>query len=165
MMIEFRGSKKAFFKEYQKGRRSLDEVYCLSSYNIITKQETKTYYQFIGTLSEKNFKKVEYQESKDTLVKQTESDGSHKSDIIAALSKKIDDIIAENKLMSEEIAKLKDELNKKIDRICKRLSAETWVLKSCINNHYDAIRSTTDRFKVAKLEVYDNDERWFYMEK
>ena len=99
------------------------------------------------------------------MVKQTESDDSHKSDTIAVLSKRIDDIIAENKLMSEEIAKLKDELNKKIDRIYKRLSAETWVLKSCINNHYDAIHSITDRFKVAKLEVYDNDERWFYMEK
>ena len=164
-MIEFRGSKKAFFKEYPKDRRSLDEIYCLVSYNIITKQETKTYYRFIETLSEKNFKKVEYQEPKDTLVKQTESDDSHKSDTIAVLSKRIDDIIAENKLMSEEIAKLKDELNKKIDRIYKRLSAETWVLKSCINNHYDAIHSITDRFKVAKLEVYDNDERWFYMEK
>ena len=162
-MIEFRGSKKAFFKEYPKDRRSLDETYCLSSYNIITKQETKTYYQFIGTLSEKNFKKI--QEPKDTLVKQTESDDSHKSDTIAVLSKKIDDIVAENKLMSEEMEKLKDELNKKIDRIYKRLSAETWVLKSCINNHYDAIHSITDRFKVAKLEVYDNDERWFYMEK
>ena len=164
-MIEFKGSKKAFFKEYPKDRRSLDEIYCLVSYNIITKQETKTYYQFIETLNEKNFKRVEYQELKDTLVKQTESDDSHKSDTIAVLSKRIDDIIAENKLMSEEIAKLKDELNKKIDRIYKRLSTETWVLKSCINNHYDAIHSITDRFKVAKLEVYDNDERWFYMEK
>ena len=164
-MIKFKGSKKAFFKEYPKDRRSLDEIYCLVSYNIITKQETKTYYQFIETLNEKNFKRVEYQELKDTLVKQTESDDSHKSDTIAVLSKRIDDIIAENKLMSEEIAKLKDELNKKIDRIYKRLSAETWVLKSCINNHYDAIHSITDRFKVAKLEVYDNDERWFYMEK
>ena len=164
-MIEFKGSKKAFFKEYPKDRRSLDEIYCLVSYNIITKQETKTYYRFIETLSEKNFKRVEYQEPKDTLVKQTESDDSHKSDTIAVLSKRIDDIVAENKLMSEEIAKLKDELNKKIDRVYKRLSAETWVLKSCINNHYNAIHSITDRFKVAKLEVYDNDERWFYMEK
>ena len=164
-MIEFRGSKKAFFKEYPKNRRSLDEIYCLSSYNIITKQETKTYYRFVETLSEKNFKKVEYQEPKDTFVKHTESDDSHKLDTIAVLSKRIDDIIAENKLMSEEIAKLKDELNKEIDKIYKRLSAETWVLKSCINNHYDAIHSITDRFKVAKLEVYDNDERWFYMEK
>ena len=164
-MIEFKGSKKAFFKEYPKDRRSLDEVYCLSSYNIITKQETKTYYRFIGTLSEKNFKKIEYQEPKDTLVKQTESDSRNASDTIAILSKKIDDIVAENKLMSGEIAKLKDELNKKIDRIYKRLSAETWVLKSCINNHYDAIHSITDRFKVAKLEVYEDDERWFYMEK
>ena len=164
-MIEFRGPKKAFFKEYPKDRRSLDEIYCLSSYNIITKQETKTYYRFVETLSEKNFKKIEYQESKDTLVKQTESDDSHKSDTIAVLSKRIDDIVAENKLMSEEIAKLKDELNKKIDRIYKRLSAETWILKSCINNHYDAIHSITDRFKVAKLEVYDDDERWFYMER
>ena len=164
-MIEFRGSKKAFFKEYPKDRRSLDEIYCLSSYNIITKQETKTYYSFIETLSEKNFKKVEYQEPKDTLVKQTGSDSRNTSDTIAALSKKIDDIVAENKLMSEEIAKFKDELNKKIDRIYKRLSAETWVLKSCINNHYDAIHSITDRFKVAKLEAYYDDERWFYMEK
>ena len=162
-MIEFRGSKKAFFKEYPKDRRSLDEIYCLVSYNIITKQETKTYYRFIETLSEKNFKKI--QEPKDTLVKQTESDDSHKSDTIAVLSKKIDDIVAENKLMSEEIAKLKDELNKKIDRIYKRLSAETWVLKSCINNHYDAIHAINKNLKVAKLEVYDNDERWFYMEK
>ena len=164
-MIEFRGPKKAFFKEYPKDRRSLDEVYCLVSYNIITKQETKTYYQFMGTLSEKNFKKVEYQESKDTFVKHTESDSSHKSDTIATLSKKINDIVAENKLMSEEIAKLKDELNKKIDRIYKRLSAETWVLKSCINNHYDTIHAINKNLKVAKLEVYDNDERWFYMEK
>ena len=162
-MIEFKGSKKAFFKEYPKDRRSLDEVYCLSSYNIITKQETKTYYQFIGTLSEKNFKKI--QEPKDTFVKNTESDSRNASDTIALLSKKIDDIIAENKVMSEEMEKLKDELNKKIDRIYKRLSAETWVLKSCINNHYDAIHSITDRFKVAKLEVYHDDERWFYMEK
>ena len=136
----------------------------MNSYNIITKQETKTYYRFIETLNEKNFKKID-QEPKDTLVKQTESDSGYKSDTISALSKKIDDIVAENKLMSEEISKLRDELNKKIDRNCKRLSAETWVLKTCINNHYDAIHSITDRFKVAKLEVYDNDERWFYMER
>ena len=164
-MIEFRGSKKAFFKEYPKNRRSLDEIYCLSSYNIITKQETKTYYRFVGTLSEKNFKKIEYQEPKDTLVKQTESDSSHKSDTIAVLSKKIDDIVAENKLMSEEISKLKDELNKTIDRIYKRLSAETWILKSSSNNHYDAIHNINKSLKVAKLEVYNDDERWFYMEK
>ena len=156
-MIEFKGSKKAFFKEYPKSRRSFDEIYCLSSYNIITKQETKTYYRFVETLSEKNFKKI--QEPKDTLVRQTESD------TIAVLSKKIDDIVAENKLMSEEISKLKDEVNKKIDRIYKRLSAETWVLKTCINNHYDVIHSITNRFKVAKIEVYEDDERWFYMEK
>ena len=162
-MIKFKGSKKAFFKEYPKSRRSFDETYCLSSYNIITKRETKMYYRFIGTLSEKNFKKI--QEPKDTLVKQTEPDSRNVSDTIAVLSKKVDGIVAENKLLSEEIAKLKDELNKKIDRIYKRLSAEAWLLKSCINNHYDAIHSITDRFKVAKLEVYEDDERWFYMEK
>ena len=163
-MIEFKGSKKAFFKEYPKSRRILDEVYCLSSYNIITKQEAKTYYRFIGTLSEKNFKKIS-KEPKDTLVKQTESDSRNVSDTISALSKKIDDIVAENKLMSEEISKLRDELNKKIDKNCKRLSAETWVLKTCINNHYDAIHAINKDLKVAKLEVYDDDERWFYMEK
>ena len=58
-MIEFKGSQKAFFKAYPKNKRSLNEVYCLISYNIITKQETKTCYQFIGSLGEKNFKKVE----------------------------------------------------------------------------------------------------------
>lgn len=58
-MITFKGSQKAFFKAYPKDKRSLDEVYCLVSYNIITKQETKTCYQFIGSLGEKNFKKVE----------------------------------------------------------------------------------------------------------
>ena len=150
-MIEFKGSKKAFFKEYPKDRRSLDEIYCLVSYNIITRQETKTYYRFIETLSEKNFKRVEYQEPKDTLVKQTESDDSHKSDTIAILSKRIDDIIAENKLMSEEIAKLKDELNKKIDRIYKRLSAETWVLKSCINNAHNRTNGQNQR-RIACLQ-------------
>ena len=58
-MIEFKGSQKAFFKAYPKDKRSLNEVYCLVSYNIITKQKTKTCYQFIGSLGEKNFKKVE----------------------------------------------------------------------------------------------------------
>ena len=58
-MITFKGSQKAFLKAYPKDKRSLDEVYCLISYNIITKQETKTCYQFIGSLGEKNFKKVE----------------------------------------------------------------------------------------------------------
>ena len=58
-MIEFKGSQKAFFKAYPKDKRSLNEVYCLVSYNIITKQETKTCYQFIGSLGEKNLKKVE----------------------------------------------------------------------------------------------------------
>ena len=58
-MIEFKGSQKAFFKTYPKDKRSLNEVYCLVSYNIITKQKTKTCYQFIGSLGEKNFKKVE----------------------------------------------------------------------------------------------------------
>ena len=58
-MIEFKGSQKAFFKAYPKDKRSLNEVYRLISYNIITKQETKTCYQFIGSLGEKNFKKVE----------------------------------------------------------------------------------------------------------
>ena len=58
-MIEFKGSLKSFFKEYPKDKRSLDEVYCIVSYNAITKKETKTCYQFIGSLGEKNFKKVE----------------------------------------------------------------------------------------------------------
>lgn len=58
-MITFKGSKKDFFKAYPKDKRSLDEVYCIVSYNIITKQETKTCYQFVGSLSEKNFKKIE----------------------------------------------------------------------------------------------------------
>ena len=58
-MIEFKGSLKAFFKAYPKEERSLDELYCIVSYNAITKKETKTYYQFIGSLGEKSFKKVE----------------------------------------------------------------------------------------------------------
>ena len=58
-MIEFKGSLKSFFKEYPKDKRSLDEVYCIVSYNAITKKETKKCYQFIGSLGEKNFKKVE----------------------------------------------------------------------------------------------------------
>ena len=58
-MITFKGSQKAFFKAYPKEKRSLDEVYCLVSYNVIAKRETKTCYQFIGSLCEKSFKKVE----------------------------------------------------------------------------------------------------------
>lgn len=58
-MIEFKGSKKDFFKAYPKEKRSLDEVYRIISYNAITKKETKTCYQFIGSLGEKSFKKVE----------------------------------------------------------------------------------------------------------
>ena len=58
-MIEFKGSLKAFFKAYPKDKRSLDEVYCVVSYNAITKKETKTSYHFVGSLGEKSFKKVE----------------------------------------------------------------------------------------------------------
>ena len=58
-MIEFKGSKKDFFKAYPKEKRSIDEVYCIVSYNAIAKKETATYYQFIGSLGEKSFKKVE----------------------------------------------------------------------------------------------------------
>lgn len=58
-MIEFKGSKKYFFKAYPKEKRSLDELYCIVSYNAITKKETKTCYQFVGSLGEKSFKKVE----------------------------------------------------------------------------------------------------------
>ena len=58
-MIEFKGSQKAFFKAYPKEKRSLDEVYCIVSYNAITKKETKTSYHFVGSLGEKSFKKVE----------------------------------------------------------------------------------------------------------
>ena len=58
-MIEFKGSQKEFFKAYPKAKRSLDEVYCIVSYNAITKKETKTCYRFIGSLGEKNFKKVD----------------------------------------------------------------------------------------------------------
>lgn len=183
-MIEFKGSQKAFFKAFPKERRSFDEVYCLISYNVITKQEAKTYYQFVGNLSEKSFKKINALETKDVSAEQTKSDSSDLSDMIATLSKKIEDIVIENQQMSEEMAKLKAELkdkspkdytsridsiesslNKKIDKNYERLSAETWVLKSCINNHFDAIHSIRKDLRVAKLEVYDNDERWFYMER
>ena len=58
-MIEFKGSLKSFFKAYPKDKRSLDEVYCVVSYNAITKKETKTSYHFVGSLGEKSFKKVE----------------------------------------------------------------------------------------------------------
>lgn len=58
-MIEFKGSKKDFFKAYPKEKRSLDELYCIVSYNAITKKETKTSYHFVGSLGEKSFKKVE----------------------------------------------------------------------------------------------------------
>lgn len=58
-MIEFKGSLKAFFKAYPKDKRSLDEVYCVVSYNAITKKETKTNYHFVGSLGEKSFKKIE----------------------------------------------------------------------------------------------------------
>ena len=72
-MIEFKGSQKAFFKAYPKDKRSLDEVYCIVSYNAITKKETKTCYQFIGSLGEKSFKKVEMAaaETKQVLNKMT----------------------------------------------------------------------------------------------
>lgn len=58
-MIEFKGSKKDFFKAYPKEKRSLNELYCIVSYNAITKKETKTQYRFVGSLGEKSFKKVE----------------------------------------------------------------------------------------------------------
>ena len=80
-MIEFKGSQKAFFKVYPKEKRSLDEVYCIVSRNIITNRTTRTCYKFVGTLGEKNFKKVE--ESDRSHVKETyptdteESDRSH----------------------------------------------------------------------------------------
>lgn len=72
-MIEFKGSLKAFFKAYPKAKRSLDEVYCIVSYNAIAKKETATYYQFIGSLGEKSFKKVEMAsvETKQVLDKMT----------------------------------------------------------------------------------------------
>ena len=72
-MIEFKGSLKAFFKAYPKDKRSLDEVYCVVSYNAITKKETKTSYHFVGSLGEKSFKKVEMAsvETKQVLNKMT----------------------------------------------------------------------------------------------
>ena len=58
-MIEFKGSKKDFFFSFPKEKRIIDEVYCVVSYNAIAKNETATYYRFIGSLGEKSFKKVE----------------------------------------------------------------------------------------------------------
>lgn len=58
-MIEFKGSKKDFFKAYPKEKRSLNELYCIVSYNAIAKKETKTQYRFVGSLGENSFKKVE----------------------------------------------------------------------------------------------------------
>ena len=52
-MIEFKGSQKAFFKAYPIDKRSFDEEYQLVNTN------GKQIYKFIGTLGEKNFKKVE----------------------------------------------------------------------------------------------------------
>lgn len=65
-MITFKGSQKQFFKEYTKDKRSLDETYYIVSYNVITKKEMKNYYKFIGSTSEKNFKKVD--EPKDSTI-------------------------------------------------------------------------------------------------
>lgn len=59
--------------------RRIKEVYCLVSYNIITKQETKTCYQFIGSLGEKNFKRVETPE--DVTVDTKDTNDTNVSDV------------------------------------------------------------------------------------
>lgn len=61
-MITFKDSQKQFFKEYPKDKRSLDETYCIVSYNAKTKKEMKNFYKFIGSTGEKNFKKIEISE-------------------------------------------------------------------------------------------------------
>ena len=84
-MIEFKGSQKAFFKAYPIDKRSFDEEYQLINAN------GKQIYKFIGTLGEKNFKKVETPkdvEKAEFVVEETKkTNGTNVSDV-----KEVDDL-------------------------------------------------------------------------
>ena len=84
-MIEFKGSQKDFFKAYPIDKRSFDEEYQLINAN------GKQIYKFIGTLGEKNFKKVETPkdvEKAKIVAEETEkTNGTNVSDV-----KKVDDL-------------------------------------------------------------------------
>lgn len=97
-MITFKGSQKQFFKEYTKDKRSLDETYCIVSYNVITKKEIKNYYKFIGTLGEKSFKKVDA--SKDST---DDTFDTNVKDVKA--EEKVETVTTEVNTKSEAIAK------------------------------------------------------------
>lgn len=116
-MIKFKGSQKAFFKAYPKDRRSFDEVYRLTSYNLITKQVTEQCYKFIGTLGEKNFKKVETHIEPEMEAPPEPETPSVCNDIEARLSRLEDKLSS----LSDENARLEKELKRTKDRLQEQL--------------------------------------------
>ena len=102
-MITFNGTQKEFFKEYPKGKRSLEETYKLIN------STGEIEYKFIGGLGEKCFKKVDTTNSKNT---------TNKSDVeclineIKNLKEAVDSLASENKKMQDEITKLKKQTSK-----------------------------------------------------
>lgn len=137
-MIEFKGSQKAFFKAYPKDKRSLNEVYRLISYNIITKQETKTCYQFIGSLGEKNFKKVETPEdvtvTETVTVNTKDTNDTKVSDV-----QKVDDL---------EFANPDDVVEEKKDDIKEKTEEVTEVSEAKVEEKTEAVKEEKPKKKT-----------------
>ena len=157
-MIEFKGSQKEFFKAYPKAKRSLDEVYCIVSYNAITKKETKTCYRFIGSLGEKNFKKV------DSIKGATET----KSSVTAKDDKKAKENVSAKAFNDDETSAYVDRGLKLYDLIkaTKKMTHAESLAMGCVLTEYifDAdLKVDIDKTDVKGLlnELYDkyNDEK------
>lgn len=154
-MIEFKGSLKAFFKAYPKDKRSLDEVYCVVSRNIITNQTTRTCYKFVGTLGEKNFKKVE--ESNNSRVEETyptdteESDSSHVKE-----TKENVEIVANKQNVFSPVMELFDSFQNRLTNLetvvndVRAKEDERLAEISCVENNNDRIKVLEENLKTCK---------------
>ena len=157
-MIEFKGSLKAFFKAYPKDKRSLDEVYCIVSYNAITKKETKTSYHFVGSLGEKSFKKV------DSIKGATET----KSSVIAKDDKKAKENVSAKAFNEAEVCAYDERGTKLYEMIkaTKKMTCAESLALGCVLTEYifaADLKNDIDKKDVKGLltELYNkyNDEK------
>lgn len=117
-MIEFNGTVKEFLKNYPKEERKLGETY-----RIITTKGSNDY-QFVGSVSEKNFKRIENNSTVDN-----EIDG-------AELDRQEDERqLSELKRLAKKILDAEPTYERDLDSLCKKVWACTKVADlACIEN-------------------------------
>lgn len=132
-MITFNGSQKDFFKAYPINKRSFDEEYQLVNTN------GKQIYKFIGTLGEKNFKKVEASEDADK-TEIVEEEAEKTNDTNVSDVQEVDDL---------EFANPNDDVvEEKKDDVKEKTEEETEVSEAKVEEKTEAVKEEKQKKKI-----------------